>query len=118
MLLASCRKPAVVPTSDPAAAVATDSVTAGVEIPANPETTVLGENQRTRALPRPEDKKHAPPVIPVGEGAPVAVQVEGRPGFVMSPFNSKIVDVRDIPPGTLVMDPSFPATEKKYFRTP
>lgn len=41
-----------------------------------------------------------------------------QPGFVFSPFSNKIVDVRDIPSGTLVADPTFPAEEKKHFRVP
>lgn len=54
-----------------------------------------------------------------GGGAyPVAVAVPGKPGFVFSPYNNGIVDVRAIPSGTLVSDPGFPAEEKKYFRVP
>ena len=49
---------------------------------------------------------------------PVAMVLEGRSGFVLSPFNGKLIDVRDIPPGTLVMDPTFPPDERKYFRVP
>ncbi len=44
--------------------------------------------------------------------------VPGKPGFVFSPFNNSPIDVRDIPSGTLVQDPTFPASEKKYFRVP
>lgn len=44
--------------------------------------------------------------------------VPGKEGFVFSPYNNKLVDVRDIPSGTLVMDPTYPASEKKYFRVP
>ncbi len=47
-----------------------------------------------------------------------ANKVPGKEGFVFSPFNNKVVDVRDIPAGTLVQDPTFPAAEKKYFRVP
>lgn len=36
----------------------------------------------------------------------------------MSPFNDKIIDVRDLPPGTLVADSTYPSEEKKYFRVP
>lgn len=49
---------------------------------------------------------------------PVARPVPGKPGFVFSPFNNKIIDVKDIPSGTLVADPTYPASEKKYFRVP
>ena len=44
--------------------------------------------------------------------------VPGKEGFVFSPYNNKLVDVRDIPSGTLVQDPTYPASEKKYFRVP
>lgn len=32
--------------------------------------------------------------------------VPGKPGFVFSPYNNKLVDVVGIPAGTLVTDPS------------
>jgi len=44
--------------------------------------------------------------------------VPGKEGFVFSPYNNKMVDVRDIPSGTLVQDPTYPAADKKYFRVP
>lgn len=47
-----------------------------------------------------------------------ATPVPGKDGFVFSPYNNKLVDVRDIPSGTLVQDPTYPAAEKKYFRVP
>jgi len=49
---------------------------------------------------------------------PVALAVPDRAGFVFSPYNNKIVDVTGIPAGGLVADPTYPASEKKYFRTP
>jgi hypothetical protein len=117
-LLVSCRKPVVAPVSDLPAAVTKNTGTVRVESPVAPDSAGTGENQRTRALPRPEDRKYAAPAVPEEEPVQTAVQVEGSPGFVTSPFNGKIVDVRDIPPGTLVADPTFPSEEKKYFRTP
>lgn len=47
-----------------------------------------------------------------------ASKVPGKEGFVFSPYNNKVVDVRDIPSGTLVADPTYSASEKKYFRVP
>ncbi len=47
-----------------------------------------------------------------------ANKVPGKEGFVFSPYNNKVVDVRDIPSGTLVQDPTYAASEKKYFRVP
>ena len=49
---------------------------------------------------------------------PVAAAVPGKEGFVFSPFNNKVVDVRGIASGTLVADPQYPASEKKHFRVP
>lgn len=49
---------------------------------------------------------------------PFASKVPGKVGFVFSPYNKQVVDVRDIPSGTLVQDPTYPASEKKYFRVP
>lgn len=60
-----------------------------------------------------------PNPIPVGPtDYPFASKVPGKAGFVFSPYNKQVVDVRDIPSGTLVQDPTYPASEKKYFRVP
>ena len=48
----------------------------------------------------------------------VARPVPGKPGFVFSPFNNKVIDVTGIPSGRLVADPTYPASEKKHFRVP
>ena len=44
---------------------------------------------------------------------PFGRPVPGKPGFVFSTFGNNILDVRGIPPGTLVQDPTYPAGEKK-----
>lgn len=49
---------------------------------------------------------------------PQVTPVPGQPGFVYSPYNNMVIDVRDLPSGTLVADPSYPPSEKKYFRVP
>ena len=49
---------------------------------------------------------------------PFASPVPGKTGFVFSPYNSKVIDVRDIPSGQLVQDPTYPPAEKKCFRVP
>ena len=53
-----------------------------------------------------------------GQSWEYARAVPGKEGFVFSPYNNKVIDVRDIPSGTLVQDPTYPAAEKKYFRVP
>lgn len=52
------------------------------------------------------------------DGYAVAKPVPDAPGMVFSPYNGKVVDVRDIPAGTLVADPTYPPSEKKFFRVP
>ena len=47
-----------------------------------------------------------------------ANKVPGKEGFVFSPYNNKVIDVRDIPSGQLVQDPTYPPSEKKYFLVP
>jgi len=47
-----------------------------------------------------------------------ANKVPGKDGFVLSPYNNKQVDVRDIPSGTLVQDPTYTGAGKGYFRVP
>jgi hypothetical protein len=58
------------------------------------------------------------PPEPKNKDYAFANPVPGKEGFVFSPYNQKLVDVRDIPSGTLVQDPTYPASEKKYFRVP
>jgi hypothetical protein len=59
-----------------------------------------------------------PPVEQKRTDYAFATKVPGKEGFVFSPYNNRVVDVRDIPSGTLVQDPTYPASEKKYFRVP
>lgn len=70
-----------------------------------------------KETPRNETVTDKPATQKKGEYA-FANPVPGKEGFVFSPYNNKLVDVRDIPSGTLVQDPTYPAAEKKYFRVP
>lgn len=72
---------------------------------------VVSESSEGTSPPEPSKEGEPKPV-------PVAKAVEGRPGYVFSPFSGKVVDVRGIPKMTLVQDPDFPIEEKKYFRVP
>ena len=47
----------------------------------------------------------------------MAVPIPGKEGFVFNPFTNDPVDVRAIPPGTLVRDPNDPNPDHK-FRVP
>jgi hypothetical protein len=49
---------------------------------------------------------------------PTAKPVPDKPGFVFSPYDGQVIDIREITSGTLVMDPHFPPAEKKMFRAP
>jgi len=79
------------------------------------------EAENTQANPTnpgPTAPEGPKPKAPDKKEYPFASPVVGKSGFVLSPYNSKMVDVRDIPSGTLVQDPTYPASEKKYFRVP
>lgn len=49
---------------------------------------------------------------------PVASKVPSKDGFVFSPYNNKVIDVRGIASGTVVSDPTYPLAEKKFFHVP
>ena len=113
ILVSSCRKSEVIPVADFSNVANKHADAVSTDTPVIKDTEAAMENERMRPRPRPPEVKKDPPVE-----YPIAVVLEGRPGFVTSPYNGKIVDLREIPAGTLVQDPSFPAAEKKYFRVP
>lgn len=87
------------------------------------EQKIAGEGNKEEIKPKPEDTAGTPPTNKPKEETKkgdyaFANPVPGKEGFVFSPYNNKLVDVRDIPSGTLVRDPTYPDTEKKYFRVP
>ena len=50
---------------------------------------------------------------------PVAKTVPGRDGFVFSPFDQqRVIDVTEFKSGALVADPTYPLSDKKFFRVP
>lgn len=103
------------PTPDP---------TPGPTEEAKPKPKPKEENESEE--PKPGPTEPAPPTMedplpapkPQREAIPTASPVPGRPGFVFSPFNNKLINVEGIASGTLVADPQFPAAEKKFFRVP
>ena len=96
----------------PSSAQETKQSRAQADSAAGAGNTTTAMNPRSRPSHAPPARVYPKPKIPVAE--PIA----DKPGFVMSPFNGKVIDVRDIPPGTLVADPTYPAAEMKYFRLP
>jgi len=85
----------------------------GKEGGASPETS--GGPAKTGGE-SPQKGEEAPVLIE--KKPPVAEPVPGQPGMVISPYNGKHIDVKGIPAGTLVADPTYPASEKKHFRVP
>jgi len=73
----------------------------GTEIPAKPDGGTV-----------------TPPTVEKRADYPVASKVPGKEGYVFSPFNNKLIDVKDMPSGTLVSDPTYPESAKKFFRVP
>lgn len=68
--------------------------------------------------PTPPTQTPTPPVEEKRTDYKFANKVPGKDGFVFSPYNNKVVDVRDIPSGTLVQDPTYTGAGKGYFRVP
>ena len=67
---------------------------------------------------KPDGGTVTPPVVEKRVDYPVASKVPGKEGYVFSPFNNKLIDVKDMPSGTLVSDPTYPESAKKFFRVP
>jgi hypothetical protein len=71
----------------------------------------IGENEN-------KEPEKPPVVIEKRAEYEVAKKAPGREGFVLSPYNKKLVDVRGFKSGDLVADPTYDKSEKKYFRVP
>ncbi|MEK7949734.1 hypothetical protein [Luteolibacter soli] len=81
-----------------------------------PAVSAVEEEKGAAAASKPGKVSERPEVAE--KKPPVAEPVAVKPGFVKSPFNGKLIDVGGIPAGSLVADPTFPASAKKYFRVP
>ena len=69
--------------------------------------------------PVPPPPSPKPPVPgPHSDAYPVAKAVPGKEGFVFSPFTNHLIDVKGFKSGTLVSDPRFQLSERKFFRVP
>lgn len=89
----------------------TDGVTARTE-----EMKDRTEEETQKITENVEDPKPSAPTTKAA--VPVARRVPGRDGFVFSPYNNKMINVKDFASGTMVADPTYPPAEKKYFRVP
>lgn len=116
LVICSCGKSKSTASETPAKSPAKESVAAPVETKAAAEPTSEPEtNPRNRPAQPTVDRVYPKPKPPE---YPVAAQVDGKPGFVKSPYNDKVIDVTGIPPGTLVQDPTASGAGKNYFRVP
>jgi hypothetical protein len=93
----------------PAEAPKKEAAIAASTAPAAPKTATAPTKTPEAPKPRVEEKRPE---------YSVANKVPGKEGFVFSPYNNKVVDVRDIPSGTLVQDPTYTGAGKGYFRVP
>lgn len=75
------------------------------------------DSERRSASNPPETNEDEDPSPPPKKDYRSGVPIPGREGFVFNPFTNNPVDVRGIPPGTLVVDPQDPNPDHK-FRVP
>ncbi len=66
----------------------------------------------------PTPQPPAPPVVEKKPEYKYATKIPGKEGFVFSPYNNKMIDVRGMASGTLVQDPTYTGDGKGYFRVP
>jgi len=90
------------------------------KVAVDPPGLVLPPSRPTVPEPEPSpDLKPEPPVVkPAPSPRPTAIPVPGKDGFVFSPYNNRVIDVKGFAPGTLVADPTYPMSERKFFRVP
>lgn len=128
VVIASCEKPAPLIAEKPERKLPsppkiedTPSPAPQSPAPEKPASPVPNSAGSPSLPPPPEDpippQNPAPP-SPQHAAAPAAEAVPDKPGFVFSPYNNKIIDVREMPSGMLVSDPTFRPSEKKFFRVP
>lgn len=72
-----------------------------------------GETPDPSTGPGSENTESPPPALDYR----VAEKIPGKDGFVFNPFTNSMVDVRGIPPGTLVRDPNDENPDH-FFRVP
>lgn len=80
------------------------------ELPTTSDTTKPETSTETTTTIKPAEEKRPEWKF--------ANKVPGKDGYVFSPYNNKVVDVKGIPSGTLVQDPTYTGEGKGYFRVP
>ena len=73
--------------------------------------------------PAPQSLPASPPAMQKSPATPnpdipVAAAAPGKAGYVLSPYNHKLILVRGIPSGAILHDPAYPASDNKSFRVP
>lgn len=84
--------------------------------PIQPAATRPSPAAPVQSAAKPAAREPAP--APQQSDLPVATKAPGKEGYVLSPYNKKLILVRGVPSGTIVPDPASPASDKKYFRVP
>jgi hypothetical protein len=56
--------------------------------------------------------------VPIDPDAYPVAKRTSQPGIVISPYTQSKVDVSNVSAGTLVLDPAYKMTDKKFFRVP
>ncbi|MCX6878308.1 MAG: hypothetical protein NTW21_31520 [Verrucomicrobia bacterium] len=121
----SPRRPVPRPKPNPPAITPNQQTTLKAPPVTTPEA-VVRNHQASAALPAAGQPKqpssHPPgnarPPEPAQRDVPIARKAPGKEGFVLSPYNNKLILVRGIPSGTILPDAAFPASDNKYFRVP
>ena len=83
--------------------------------PAQPTPPAPAPAPQSRPANPPAGEK---PAAAANSDLPAAAAAPGKAGYVLSPYNHKLILVRGIPSGTVVPDPAYPDSDKKYFRVP
>lgn len=98
-----------------------DAMKAKEELARQEAARMAAPTNNPNAQPTPSTPTPEAPKPPVEEKKPeykFATKVPGKEGFVFSPYNNKMIDVRDMPRGTLVQDPTYTGAGKGYFLVP
>lgn len=74
--------------------------------------------ERLAEIESPDTPTPPKPEVKPKTNWPFATPVPGNEGFVYSPYNNKLIDVRTMASGQLVKDPDDPADSRNYFRVP
>lgn len=82
------------------------------------ETSTTPDSGNTEVTAQTSPPPTNPPVEEKRPEWKFANKVPGKDGYVFSPYNNKVVDVKGIPSGTLVQDPTYTGAGKGYFRVP